>query len=127
MKKEGREDEVLQLRRKREDGVLRLIFVTENDPNICIFKVAKICIFKDAKICIPKDASPRMKNWTRRPWGCRWGSESLPRTHEFHCLGFLEINEGIYFGTCLSILRTNYDLVDGHGLVVRRVDVQTIV
>ncbi len=62
-------------------------------------------------------------------------SESLPTSsesrvaslYEFHCLGSLEINEGIYFGTCLSMLRTNYGLVVGHGLVVRRVDVQTIV
>ena len=62
-------------------------------------------------------------------------SESLPTSsesrvaslYEFHCLGSLEINEGIYFGTCQSILRTNYGLVVRHGLVVRRVDVQTIV
>ena len=51
-------------------------------------------------------------------------SESLPISsesrvaslYEFHCLGSLEINEGIYFGTCQSILRTHYGLVVRHGL-----------
>ena len=58
----------------------------------------------------------------------RTSSESLVASlYEFHCLGSLEINEGIYFGTCLSILRTNYGLVVGHGLVVGRGDVQSII
>ena len=49
----------------------------------------------------------------------RTSSESrVASLYEFHCLGSLEINEGIQFGTCNAILRTNYGVVVGHGLVV---------